>query len=154
MTGKGRSAVTAFAAVMAAVFIAGFFLLVIFGAESYRNTVRGQSRNMTARSLGSYILTVAKSYDWGGDAEVRTGGEYGPVLVISDGESGYGIHIFKKDGKLYEDYSGTNEDPVVERAQVIGETELFEAEIIDGLLEVRTDAGRTLIRLRSGGVGQ
>ena len=36
---------------IAALFLAGFFLLVVFGAQSYRNTVAGQNGNMRSRAL-------------------------------------------------------------------------------------------------------
>ena len=46
-----------------ALFLAGFFLLVVFGAQSYRNTVAGQNGNMQSRALLSYLSTTVKGYD-------------------------------------------------------------------------------------------
>ena len=40
---------------IAALFLAGFFLLVIFGAQSYRGTVAGRSGNMDDRALLAYL---------------------------------------------------------------------------------------------------
>ena len=48
---------------VAALFLAGFFLLVVFGAQSYRNTVKGQNGNMQSRALQSYLSTTVKAYD-------------------------------------------------------------------------------------------
>ena len=71
---------------IAALFLAGFFLLVLFGAQTYRNTVSGQTGNNRTRSLLSYFSTCLRSNDAGG-VEVRDT-EYGPALVIPDGDTG------------------------------------------------------------------
>ena len=51
---------------VAALFLAGFFLLVVFGAQSYRNTVAGQNGNMQSRALLSYLSTTVKACDAAG----------------------------------------------------------------------------------------
>ena len=148
----GRSTSTGlFVIGIAAIFLAGFFLLVIFGAQSYRSTVVSQSENARTRALHSYLTTVAKNCDSKDAVSLRQDASVGSVLVIADGESGYAIHIFKYDGFLMEDYAPTDAEPSPERAQKIAATESFEAEISDGLIVVDTDAGRVLIRPRSGG---
>ena len=43
--------------------MAGFLLLVFFGAGSYRNTVQSQTDNMEIRTLSSYFWTVFKAND-------------------------------------------------------------------------------------------
>ena len=46
MKKEHRSPIGLYTIGVAALFLAGFFLLVVFGAQSYRNTVAGQNGNM------------------------------------------------------------------------------------------------------------
>ena len=135
---------------IAAIFLAGFFLLVVFGAQSYRNTVKSQNDNMTTRALQSYLSTAVKGSDRDGTVSVREDDTVGTELVIGDG-SGYAIHIFHYNGQLMEDYAGENGSPSPERAQTIAQTDSFSVVLDGALLIVETDAGRALIHLRSGG---
>ena len=48
---------------IAALFLIGFLLLVIFGAQTYRNTVGSQNRNNEARATLSYLSAIAKAGD-------------------------------------------------------------------------------------------
>lgn len=136
---------------IAAIFLAGFFLLVIFGAQSYRNTVAGQEENMNRRALQSALSAAARACDRSGAVTVRREGAYAPVLVIADGESGYATLIYHSDGKLMEDYARLDAEPSPERSQLIGETASFALDNRDGLIELRTDAGRAIFHPRSGG---
>lgn len=136
---------------IAAIFLAGFFLLVIFGAQSYRNTVAGQEENMNRRALLSTLSTAARAGDRSGAVTVRREGAYAPVLVIEDGESGYATLIYQYGGELLEDYARADAEPSPERSQLIGETERFEISSWDSVIELRTDAGRVLFHPRSGG---
>lgn len=136
---------------IAALFLAGFLLLMVFGAQSYRGTVTGQNDNMDSRALLSYLSTTLKGYDERGAVTVRQDAE-GCVLTVADGGSGYAVHIYCRDGKLLEEYAPLEAEPDPEAAQLIGETRRFEAEQReDGLLALYTDAGHVLIRLRSEG---
>lgn len=136
---------------IAALFLAGFFLLVVFGAQSYRNTVTGQNENMSARSLLSYLATTARAYDTA-DGVAVTEGEDGPVLFFADGSTGYGLRIYRREGWLLEDYAAVGAPLLPEDAQRIGETERFDIEELGGgLLRVTTDAGRVLLYSRSEG---
>lgn len=135
---------------IAALFLAGFLLLVVLGAHSYRNTVALQSGNMQTRALLSYIAACVKSGDTAGAVQVRDT-EDGQLLVVADGDSGYALRIYRWEGKLVEDYAALDAPLSPEDAQVIGETEAFEIEERDdGLLRVTTDAGRVLLHMRSG----
>ena len=135
---------------IAAVFLAGFFLLVVLGAQSYRGTVAARSGNMDERALLAYLSTVAKANDRENALSLRKDAELGDVLVIADGESGYATHLFRSSGMLMEDYCRAGAALSPERAQPIAATERFEITAEDGLILVDTDAGRVLIHLRSG----
>jgi len=149
-----RSYLGLYAIGVSALFLAGFFLLVIFGAQTYRGVVSVQTENNTNRALLSYFATCISSNDRNGAVEIRDS-EYGQVLVIPDGDSGYGIKIYCYEGKLMEAYASLSAELMPEEDVAIGQTQLFHAEMLrDGLLKITTDAGSTLIRLRSeGGAG-
>ena len=119
---------------VAALFLAGFFLLVVFGAQSYRNTVKGQNGNMQSRALQSYLSTTVKAYDAADAVSLTEEPEVGQVLALAD-----------------EDYASAAAALNPEEAQRLGMTERFEAEKLPGnLLKLRTDAGSVLLHLRSG----
>jgi len=136
---------------IAAIFLAGFFLLVVFGAQSYRGTVSGRGDNMDVRALEAYLPTVVKGSDRAGAITLRRDPALGDVLVIADGDSGYATHLYRYDGALMEDYARLGSELSPERAQRIAATQRFEVILTAKLIEIRTDAGRVLIRPRSGG---
>lgn len=149
MKRSSRSYLGIYTTGVAALFLAGFFLLVVFGAQSYRRTVSSQTENNRDRALLSYFETCISGNDTRGAVHLRDS-EYGQVLEISDGSAGYGLRIYAFEGKLYETYAllGSALTPGSDIA--IGDTELFQAEFLrEDLLQVTTDAGSTLIRLRS-----
>ena len=135
---------------IAALFLAGFFLLVVFGAQSYRNTVAGQNGNMASRALLSYLSTTVKGYDTRGAVRVEWG-EDGTVLHIADGDTGFALRIYRHNGMLLEDYAAADTPLAPESAQAIGATERFEAALDGRLLRLQTDAGEVLLHLRSEG---
>ena len=137
---------------IAALFLAGFFLLVVFGAQSYLGTVNRQNGNMRSRALLSYLSTTVKAYDAAEAVSLDEDPELGRVLVLKDGGSGYALRIYHRDGVLLEDYAAVSAELRPEEAQRLGETERFEAEHLpDGLLRLETDAGSALLHLRCGG---
>ena len=150
MKGTDRNPLGLYSIGIAALFLAGFFLLVVFGAQSYRSVAVGQEGNMDSRTLLSYIATSIKANDTAGAVTVSRG-EQGTVLAIEDGSSGYVLRLYLHEGNLVEDFNALDAALSPDSAQVIGATDTFEAEYItDGLLCVRTDAGRVLLHLRSG----
>ncbi len=136
---------------IAALFLAGFFLLVVFGAQSYRSTVSGQNRNMHSRALLSYLSTTVKASDSAGAVSVLDHPEYGQVLCLEDGDSGYALRIYRHDGMLLEDYAEDIAELRPEDAQRIGETATFAVSRDGGLLKLETDAGTVRLHLRSEG---
>ena len=86
---------------IAALFLAGFFLLVVFGAQSYRSTVGGQNRNMQSRALLSYLSTTVKGYDAEGAVGIDEDAEVGKVLILREGRSGgEDAEVPKNGGKI------------------------------------------------------
>ncbi|MBR0162060.1 MAG: DUF4860 domain-containing protein [Oscillospiraceae bacterium] len=149
MREEKRSALGLYTVGIAALFLAGFLLLVVFGAKSYRKTVSGQSGNMQSRALLSYLSTTVKACDERGAVLLREDAAAGPVLVLKDGNSGYALRIYCMNGQLLEDYAEEAEALRPEHAQVIGETDIFEPVLPgDGTLSVRTDSGSVFLCLR------
>ncbi len=135
---------------IAALFLAGFFLLVVFGAQSYRNTVAEQNDNMTTRTLLSYLSTCVRGGDTAGAVTVWES-EFGQVLSVADSSGGHALRIYRYDGGLVEDFAAADAALRPEEAEVIGATDTFEiTELPGGALAVDTDAGRVLLHPRSG----
>lgn len=150
MRRDSRSPVTLMTMGIAGFFLAGFFLLVIFGAQVYQEIVGGQSANNHTRELMGYLVTCAKANDSQGAVRILER-EDGPMLVIADGDSGYAFRIYKHDGALVEDYGPLESQPNPQAAMVICETEVFSVEEWgEGTFAVTTDAGVVLFHARSG----
>ncbi len=151
MRGREQSPLGLYTIGIAALFLAGFFLLVLFGAGNYRNTVQGQNDNMTNRALRSYLATVIRGYD-SVNAIKAEESEYGPALIILDGDSGYALRIYKYEDKLLEDYGPAGSKLNPRNAQTIGKTGLFELKRPSAdILAITTDAGCVRLHLRSEG---
>lgn len=133
---------------IAALFLVGFLLLVLFGAYTYRDAAATQTENNEARALLSYIYTSVKSSDTAGNITIQEG-ENGPVLVIAE-EAGYALYIYQKDGQLLEEYHAADAPLSPDTANVLGRTDTFMVERPEkSVLHVTTDAGDILLHLRS-----
>lgn len=150
MREKERSPLGWYTFGIAALFLAGFFLLVLFGALTYRNTVRSRNANYETRGLSAYLTTAVRANDSENSFRVYDDPAVGQVISVADGDSGFAFRIYRYDGHLVEDYNEADFDLNPEGAQIIGDTETFAVEqAADGLWAVQTDAGRALIGLRS-----
>lgn len=131
--------------ILIAVLFLVILMLVVFSAVSYQRSVSLQDMNSNARAVRSYVATAVKSNE---GSEIRLENEGGvSVLSIADEESGYVQRIFGKDGKVLETYTVTGEAPVEADAIEIGQSELFEMELNEGLLTIRTDFGTSYVRV-------
>lgn len=148
MKRSDRSPVIYFTIGIAALFLAGFFLLVSFGASTYRDIVDSQGRNNQTRALLGYLSTCARANDTKGAISVEEAGGR-VVLVIADGSTGYAFRIYQEEGVLVEDYGRLDSEIAPDMAMVIGETALFQVEEREGgIVAVRTDAGEVLLHSR------
>ena len=135
---------------IAALFLLGFLLLVVFGARIYRDAVDSQYNNMDQRALKAYLAASVKANDTLGSVLVKDS-EFGQVLVVCDGDTGYALRYYCYEGQLAEDFARVDAPLAPSNAQFIAPTEHFSVEHgADGLLIVTTDAGRTLLGFRSG----
>lgn len=150
MRQENKSPVALMTMGIAGLFMAGFFLLVIFGAQTYCSIVEGQTRNNHVREMMGYVATCARANDSEGAVRI-TESEGRPVLVIADGSSGYGLRIYQHEGTLMEDYGQLEAEINPKTAMEIGKTEIFRVEQrADGIYAVTTDAGVVLFHTRSG----
>ena len=132
---------------IAALFMVGFLLLIIFSAHVYRDTVTAQQDNNQTRALRSYLVTCT-----GGaspDEIFVLDGEEGDRLMIRDAGTKYGLQIFLHDGTLMESYGRMDADADPAEAQPIAGTDVFEVEELSAdVYAVTTDAGRILLHLQ------
>lgn len=150
MKKSGSSPVGLYTMGVACLFLAVFFLMVVFGAQTYRSIVAGQTENNQDRALLSYLTTCVKSSDTEGAISVYE--EDGiTVLSIADGDSGYGLKIYQYEGSMVEEY-GLLETPLdPHAAQAIGESAVFLVEqVADHTWAAVTDEGRVLFSARCG----
>lgn len=134
-----------------ALFLAGFLLLVILGAQTYRSIVDGQEMNNRTREQLSWLSAVIRANDREGAiylSESTASGDE-PVLVVEDG-SGYASRIYRTDGYLVEDYAAVDAELDPGDALKIGRTGLFQVDLKpeEGELYVTTDEGSIFLTLR------
>ena len=137
-----------FTIAVAALFLAGFLTLVIFGAKTYKSAVENQRASNELRAQLSYISTVVKSFDADGAVTILDT-EYGQALSVADG-TGYSIKIYAHGGKLLEEYTDESSPLSPDNGETIGHTEVFEiVEDGSGTLIINTDAGELRLSPRS-----
>lgn len=133
---------------IAALFLLGFLLLIIFGAQVYRDAVTGQNQNDQTRALRSYLVTCTRTAS-AEDVEV-TDFDGSEMLVIRESGTDYGLRIFLHDGQLVEHYGLLDQEPDPEYATRIARTDLFDVEKISrNTFSVTTDSGRALLHVGS-----
>ena len=124
-------------------------LLVVFAASSYRHATDVQTANNNSRALLSYVVSAVRENseskvekrDFDGAGKTAEG------ISISAKDGKFERRIYMTDGKLVEEYAETGSAINPEDALVIGETDTFEVNEVDGgLLEIKTDAGASYVR--------
>ena len=137
---------------IAALFLAGFLLLVVLGTEAYRGTEESRNGNYESRAVLSYLASAVRGSDSSGNVTVQEGKgpEGGDILLIGDG-SGYASRVYVSDGYLMEDYAREDAELRPEGAQRIGRTQSFTADLdpANGFLRITTDEGDVLAHVRS-----
>ena len=140
-----------------ALLLAGFLLLVLFGAGTYQKTVQSQRKNEDRRAVLSYLSMTLRSHDHQQAVAVEPGPE-GDVLVLTDvyGDSAYTTRIYCTEGMLVEEFSKSGTDLGQGELQSIGACGRFEIKQLDDRdLRLQVEDGSVLWHLRSGsGAGQ
>ena len=144
---NGRTSTGFYTMGIVALFMVGFLLIVIFGANIYKGTVDTQNSNNNTRAILSCISSFSKSQD-PGHIRVVTDDKLGSVLVVEDGDTGYSQKVYGYKGKLVQEYSRTESSPAPDTAQTIGTTKTFDIEKKSkNVIAVDTDAGQVLIHM-------
>ena len=152
MRRDNRSMIGFYTIGIAALFLAGFLLLLVFGARTYRDTVQSQNHNNEVRVVLSWLQSSVQTHGED-DIRIEQDAEAGTVLVIPESGTRYGQRIYLHDGSLVSDYNRLDRELMPESAQALGTTETFEIEELEGgLIRIRTDDGEVLLHLgRKGG---
>lgn len=138
MSKNNRSLLGIYTIGIAALFLLGFLLLVVFGAGSYQDSVGARESHSAQRVLLSYISTSVQQTELG---HVRVE-DAGQMLVLEDGDTGYVTRIYLADGRLIEEYRRDNTTPDPSQGRAIGKTKTFTVQTAaDDLLKVTTDEG-------------
>ncbi|MBQ2678470.1 MAG: DUF4860 domain-containing protein [Firmicutes bacterium] len=142
---NGKSSTGFYTMGILALFMAGFLLIVIFGANIYKGTVETQDANNNTRAILSCISSFSKSQD-PGHIKVASDNKLGAVLIVEDGDTGYAQKVYEYKGNLVQEYSKEDSALFPEEARVIGKTDTFTIEEkAAGMIAVDTDAGQVLI---------
>ena len=112
-------------------------LIVLLGAQMYRNTVDHSTANNEDRVLGAYVRSMIRAEDAADAMEV---GEYDGVQALAmredlDGE-GYVTWLYCYDGQLYEWFTSDDGGFNPESGTAICPAQSFEPRLENGLLTV------------------
>ncbi|MCR4632980.1 MAG: DUF4860 domain-containing protein [Erysipelotrichaceae bacterium] len=131
--------------IMMGFFIISFLLLVLFGTKIYQSISKNEEESALSRTLSSYLHTASKMNEAGIYTEEKEGKL---VLVVKDGDTGFGNRIYLHEGYLVEDFGKLDDGLNASSALQIGETSLFEVEkISESLLKISTSDGQVYISL-------
>ncbi len=150
MKRTSRSPVGIYTIGIASLFMVGFFLLVVFGARIYRDTVDSQTGNNDTRAVLAYLSAAVKSGDERGAVSIEPGDEGDILIILSDMEKPeYATKVYLYEGFLMEENTRTDSELNPAFAQKLGRTSTFQIEKQDGRLSIQTDEGNVLVCLRS-----
>ena len=112
-------------------------LMVLLGAQMYRNTVDRSTANNEDRVLGAYVRSMIRAEDTSGAMEI---GEYNGVKTLAmredlDGET-YVTWLYCYDGNMYEWFTSDDGDFRPESGTAICPAQSFEPHLENGLLTV------------------
>ena len=141
MSGKRRniqhSMQGVFVFVLLGLFAVMSTLMVLLGAQMYRNTVDRAAANNEDRVLGAYVRSMIRAED---AADAMETGEYDGVKTLAmredlDGEV-YVTWLYCYEGQLYEWFTSDDGDFRPESGTAICPAQSFEPHLENGLLTV------------------
>ena len=120
----------------------GFFallstLMVLLGAQMYRNTVDHAAKNNEGRVLGAYVRSMVRAEDALDAVSIE---EHDGVKALAmyeeiDGE-GYVTWLYEYEGQLYEQFTDADREFSPQSGTAICAAKHFEPTLEDGLLTV------------------
>lgn len=139
MSGKRRtvqhSMQGVFVFVLLGLFAVMSTLMVLLGAQMYRNTVDNSTANNEGRVLSAYVRSMIRAEDTSDAIEI---GEYDGVKTLAmredlDGET-YVTWLYCYDGHMYEWFTSDDGRFSPESGTAICQAQRFEPRLEDGLL--------------------
>ena len=126
-----------FVFVLLGIFAVMSTLMVLLGAQMYRNTVDHATANNEDRVLGAYVRSMIRAEDGADDVAVE---EFDGTKVLALNESiegeNYVTWLYCYEGQLYEQYTSAGHDFEPQSGSAICPAQSFEPKISDGLLTV------------------
>ena len=112
-------------------------LMVLLGAQMYRNTVDRSTANNEDRVLSAYVRSMIRAEDTSGAMEI---GEYDGVKALAmredlDGEA-YVTWLYCYEGQMYEWFTSDDGEFRPESGTAISPAQRFEPSLDNGLLTV------------------
>ena len=127
-----------FVFVLLGVFAVMSTLMVLLGAQMYRNTVDHTAANNEGRVMGAYLRSMIRAEDGADDVAVE---EFDgmPVLALSESVDGeeYVTWLYCFEGQLYEQYTSAGHDFEPRSGSAICPAMGFRPTLSDGLLTVQ-----------------
>ena len=126
-----------FVFVLLGIFAVMSTLMVLLGAQMYRNTVDRATANNEGRVLSAYVRSMIRAEDGADDVAVE---EYDgtPVLALKESIEGedYVTWLYCYEGQLYEQYTSAGHDFEPGSGSAICPAQSFVPALSDGLLTV------------------
>ena len=109
-------------------------LMVLLGAQMYRNTVDHATANNEDRVLGAYVRSMVRADDVAKAVRVETHDGVTVLALLDDEE--YVTWLYCNDGQLYEYYTHAEAEFNPDSGMAICPALSFEPKLEDGLLTV------------------
>ncbi|MBR3295629.1 MAG: DUF4860 domain-containing protein [Clostridia bacterium] len=145
--GKKRSFSTELFSVltMLALFVA-VFIVVVFGASSYRGSLSSQDHNNELRKVLGYVNTAVKNEHTDNVAIEEIEGV--KALNITNEITGLQRRIYFRDGSVYENYGTVGSGFIQDAEMKIADVELFEFRSVSGgIIEIETSYGTSYVHI-------
>ena len=119
-------------------------LMVLLGAQMYRNTVDHATRNNEDRVLSAYVRSMVRAQDAADAVNIvdHDGVHTLELMETLDDDEGYVTMLYCHDGYLYEWYTGVGHDFTPESGTAICPALSFEPRLEGGLLTVDMTDGK------------
>lgn len=132
---RSHSIAGAFVFLLLGVFAVMSTMLVLFGAQAYRNTVEETAGHNQARILQSFVRNAVLAEDVAGALAVEEAAGL-PVLTVTDESIGYVKYIYVYDGALRELFISADREFEPEQGEPICAAAAMSPSLSGGLLTV------------------
>lgn len=117
-------------------------LMVLLGAQMYRNTVDQTTANNEGRILKAYVRSMVRAEDAAQTVSIEQHGDVTALAMYEhDDEPGHVVYIYQHEGSLYEWYTSVGWDFDPEEGTPICEAQRFEPVLEGSLLTMNMADG-------------